>query len=198
MRNFRDMWGTDDLEFLSRYDGLAFFRITPLGAYCLGSSKDFASATPSNHVRLSVLPSLQINVIDGDPSMEEALTLDAWGAQESPRSWRLERQKAIAAIERGHSLDDLRMFLQSRDDQPLPETAESFITTCIKNAKALKVIGTTLLIECQDEPTAALVAGHKLNTGLCQRAGERRLVVRLEHEEKFRALVRTQGLGMPG
>lgn len=58
--------------------------------------------------------------------------------------------------------------------------------------------GTTLLVECQDEPTAEFVAGHMLNTGLCQRAGERRLVVRPEHEEKFRALVRTLGLGMPG
>ena len=125
------------------------------------------------------------------------MTLDAWSMQETPRTWRLDRQKAIAAIERGHSLDDLRAFLQSRDEQPLPETVESFITTCRRNSNALKVIGTRLLIECKDEPTAEFVAGHKLNTGLCQRAGERRLVVRLEYEEKFRALVRTLGLGMP-
>jgi hypothetical protein len=56
-RNFSNMWGTDDLEFLSRYDGLAFFRITPLGAYCLGTSESYACATPPSQVRLSVLPS---------------------------------------------------------------------------------------------------------------------------------------------
>jgi hypothetical protein len=89
------------------------------------------------------------------------------------------------------------VFLPSRDEQPLPETAESFITTCRKNSNVLKVIGTALVIECQDESTADFVVEHKLNTGLCQRAGGRRLVVRLEHEEKFRALVRTLGLGMP-
>lgn len=196
-RSFSHMWGTDDLEFLSRYDGLAFFRITPLGAYCLGASETYACATPRRRVRLSVLPSLQVNVVNGEPSMEEAVTLEAWGVQETPRSWRLDRQRAIAAVERGHSLDDLRTFLQSRDEQPLPETAESFITTCRKNSNALKVIGTALLVECQDDATAEFVAGHKLNAGLCQRAGERRLVVRLEHEEKFRAFVRTLGLGMP-
>jgi len=196
-RNFSHMWGTDDLEFLSRYDGLAFFRITPLGAYCLGACESYACATPQSQVRLSVLPSLQVKMVDGEPSMEEAMTLEAWGVQETPRSWRLDRQKAIAAIERGHDLDELRTFLQSRDEQPLPETAESFITTCRKNSNALKVTGTALLIECQDDATAEFVAGHKLNTGLCQRAGGRRLVVRLEHEEKFRALVRTLGLGMP-
>ena len=196
-RNFGNMWGTDDLEFLSRYDGLALFRITPLGAYCLGASESYACATPQSQVRLSVLPSLQVKVVDGELSMEEAVTLEAWGVQETPRSWRLDRQKVISAVERGHSLDDLRVFLQSRDEQPLPETAESFITTCRKNSNALKVIGTALLIECRDEPTAEFIAGHKLNPGLCQRAGGRRLVVRLEHEEKFRALVRTLGLGMP-
>lgn len=58
------------------------------------------------------------------------------------------------------------------------------------------MIGTALLVECQDEETAEFVAGHKLNTGLCQRVGGQRLAVRLEHEEKFRAFVRTLGLGM--
>jgi hypothetical protein len=196
-RDFGSLWGTDELEFLSRYDGLAFFRITPLGTYCLGASETYACATPRSRVRLSVLPSLQVNVVDGEPSMEEAATLEAWGVQETPCSWRLDRQRAIAATERGHSLDDLRTFLQSRDEQPLPETAESFITTCRKNSNALKVIGTALLVECQDDATAEFVAGHKLNAGLCQRAGGRRLVVRLEHEQKFRAFVRILGLGMP-
>ena len=72
------------------------------------------------------------------------------------------------------------------------------ITTCAKKSNASKVVATALLIECKDESTADFVAGQKLNTGLCVRVAERRLVVRLEHEEKFRALVRTLGLGMPG
>jgi len=57
-------------------------------------------------------------------------------------------------------------------------------------------VGTAVLIECQDQATAELVAGHKLNKGLCLRAGDKRLVVRLEHEEKFRAFVRSLGLGI--
>ncbi len=197
-RDFGHMWGTDELEFLSRYDGLAFFRITGLGAYCLGSSDVYVSATAPSRVRLSVLPSLLVNVVDGELSMEEVLTLEAWATQETPRSWRLDRGTAMAAIERGHSVDDLDAFLQCRDDQPLPETVESFITTCRENANALKVIGTTLLIECKDERTAESVAAHELTARLCQRAGERQLVVRLEHEEKFRAAVRLLGLGMAG
>ncbi|MFT4103793.1 MAG: hypothetical protein QM674_22745 [Burkholderiaceae bacterium] len=196
--DFGDLWGTDDLDFLSRYDGLSFFRLTPLGAYCLGMSERYARAAPLGRIRLSVLPSLQVTVVEGEPSMEEALTLETWCVQEAPGNWRLDRQRAIAAAERGHGLDELHEFLQSRDEQPLPPPVESFIAACSRNSTALKIAGTALLIECVDERTAEFVAGHKLNTGLCERVGERRLVVRREHEEKFRALARTLGLGMPG
>ena len=34
--DYTELWGTDDLEFLSRYDGLRYVRLTALGAYCLG------------------------------------------------------------------------------------------------------------------------------------------------------------------
>lgn len=196
--DFRELWGVDELQFLSRYDGLAYFRITPLGAYCLGSSLTWERAAPRSTVRLAMLPSLQVNVVDGEASAEEALTLEAWGVQETPHSWRLDRHKAIEAVERGHNIDDLHAFLQARDEQPLPETVESFIATCRKNGKAMKVAGHALLIECEDEQVAALLAEHKLNTGLCLRTGARHLVVRVEHEKKFRALAHTLGFGIPG
>jgi hypothetical protein len=31
--DFHSLWGTDELPFFSRYDGLMYFRLTPLGAY---------------------------------------------------------------------------------------------------------------------------------------------------------------------
>ncbi len=185
-QDFSDMWGADNLEFLSRYDGLAFFRITPLGAYCLGSADKYVSASLPSQVRLSVLPTLLVKVVNGEPSMEEALTLDAWGTRETEHSWRLDRQKAIVSIERGRDIDDLLMFLRARDEQPLPDTTESFVANCRKNAKALKVMDTMLLVECQDQTTAEFIATHKLNVGLCQHVGERKLIVPLKKKEKFK------------
>src|SRR3989442_3928132 len=35
-RDFRSLWGTEDLDFLSRYDRLLYFRLNPLAAYYLG------------------------------------------------------------------------------------------------------------------------------------------------------------------
>jgi hypothetical protein len=194
--DFGDLWGTDDLEFLSRYDGLIYFRVTPLGAWCLGSVEDYTPAPIQPSVRLSVLPSLQVNVVSGNLSTEESLTLDTWAVESTDKSWRLDRQKAVAAIEKGRDIAELRVFLQTREDQPLPETVESFIKTTEKQGKALKISGTALLIDCENAEIAAMIAAHKETAGLCLRAGDRQLVVRLENEEKFRNLIRILGFGM--
>jgi hypothetical protein len=194
--DFDDLWGTDDLEFLSRYDGLIYFRVTPLGAWCLGSVEDYTPAPIQPSVRLSVLPSLQVNVVGGNLSTEESLTLDTWCVESTDKSWRLDRQKAVGAIEKGRDIAELRAFLQAREDQPLPETVESFIQTTGKQGKALKISGTALLIDCENAEIAATIATHKETASLCLRAGDRQLVVRLENEEKFRNLIRILGFGM--
>jgi hypothetical protein len=194
--DFGDLWGTDDLEFLTRYDGLIYFRVTPLGAWCLGSVEDYTPAPIQPSVKLSVLPSLQVNVVGGSLSTEESLTLDTWAVEATDKSWRLDRQKAVGAIEKGRDIAELRVFLQTREDQPLPETVESFIKTTGKQGKALKISGTALLIDCENAEIAATIATHKETASLCLRAGDRQLVVRLENEEKFWSLIRILGFGM--
>lgn len=49
-----------------------------------------------------------------------------------------------------------------------------------------EIVGTTLLIECQD---AAMIATHGETAGFCVRASDRQLFVPLQHEEEFRALI---------
>ncbi|MBC8752716.1 MULTISPECIES: hypothetical protein [Paraburkholderia] len=194
--DFGDLWGTDDLQFLSRYDGLIYFRLTPLGAYCLGLSDDYTPAPIQPTVRLSVLPSLQVRVVGGNLSAEELLTLDTWAVQATDKSWSLDRQKAVGSIEKGYDIAELLAFLQAREEQPVPETVESFMKTTQKQGKALKIKGTALLIDCEDAEIADMIATRKETTGLCLRAGDRQLVVRLENEEKFRTLIRSLGFGM--
>jgi len=194
--DYRGMWGTDDLEYLSRYDGLMYFRISSLGAYCLGLNKEYAPPAVVPSVKLAVLPSLQVNVAEGRLSSDETLTLATWAEELKENRWRLDRQKAVGAVEKGLDIGELRAFLEAREDQPLPETVESFLKAAEQQGKALKVLGTALLIDCENEKIASMVAEAKEATGLCLRAGERQLVVRLEHEEKFRSLVRKLGLGV--
>jgi len=195
--DFYNMWGTDELQFLSRYDGLLYFRLNPLGAYCLGLTDHYAPSRVETRAALTVLPSLQINVAGVALSPNEALLLETWAERESDEVWRLDRDKALSAVEGGHQIGELREFLQARDEQPLPETVEGFIVTTERQARALKNTGAALLIECAGAELAELIANHERTKKLCLRAGERHLVIKADAEEQFRKAVHLLGYGMP-
>jgi hypothetical protein len=196
-RDYRKMWGTEDLEYLSRYDGLIYVRLNPLGAYGLGLTNTYEPGQIEARAQLTVLPSLQINVSGGALSPDEALLLETYAGKEADTVWRLDREKAIAAVESGHHIAELREFLQTRDEQPLPETVESFVATTERRAQALCNQGSALLIECADAEIADLVAHHERTKKFCQRAGERHVVVLADAEEPFRKALHLLGYGMP-
>jgi hypothetical protein len=195
-QDFRNLWGADDFDFLSRYDGLSAFRLTPLGAYVLGLSSDYQPLAIVSNVKLSVLPSLLVNVVQGELAPEEVLLLENWADPLQAASWRLDREKALSAIEKGYDIAELQKFLQNDDDMPLPESVDAFIRQCLRNGKALKTIGNAVLIECRDAETTETIASHKETATLCLRAGPKMLAVRSEHVEKFRERVRLLGFGM--
>jgi len=195
--DYKDMWGAEDLEFLSQYDGLIYFRLNPLGAYCLDLSDKYTPSEMEARVSLAALPSLQINLTGGELSPDETLLLETYAEKESDKVWRLSREKALAAVEGGNRIEELREFLRARDEQPLPETIEGFIVTTERQARALKNTGAALLIECADAELAELIASHERTKKLCLRAGERHLVVKADAEEQFRKAVHLLGYGMP-
>jgi hypothetical protein len=195
--NFRDLWGADDLDFLSRYDGLLYFRLNPLGAFCMGITADYIPSALEARGALTVMPNLQIQSTGDALSPDECLLLDTYAERESDDVWRLSRDKALAAVENGHHIAELQAFLALRDKQPLPDTVESFIITTDRQAKALIHKGMALLIECANAEVAEQVARHDITKALCQRAGERYLVVQANAEESFRKALHMLGYGMP-
>ncbi len=196
-KDYREMWGADDLEFFSRYDGLSYFRVNLLGAYCLGLANSYTPQQIEESATLTVLPSLRINVGGTGLSLDEALLLETWAEKEADTVWKLSQEKSLAALENGAQIAELREFLQQRDEQELPETVESFIRKTERNARALKHKGSALLIECVDAETAATIANHDRLKKLCQRAGDKHLVVLAEDETAFRKLLHVIGYGMP-
>lgn len=60
------------LDCLSRYDGLRWFRLAPLGEYCLGLTRSHSSDRSLRHV-LQVRPDLEIiRLPPQQPSIEPA------------------------------------------------------------------------------------------------------------------------------
>ena len=194
--DFRSMWGADEMRFLSRYDGLCSFRLNALGAYVLGLRESYKPVAQPSNVGISVMPSLRVLVVRGTLSAQDALLLDQWAEPVEEGCWLLDRQKSLAAIEKGHDMAALKQFLQSHDELPLPELVESFLQRCERDGGALKTGASAVLIECRDIETAAAVATHQETSPLCLRAGPKTLVVRTELLSKFRERLHVIGLGL--
>ena len=194
--NYTHMWGSDDLLYLSRYDGLHSFRLNALGAYCLGIADAYEASTPASRAALTLYPDLSIHA-DAPLSPGERTMLETYAAEEADGVWRLDRDRALAAIEDGRDPDEFRKFLAARDYQPLPETVDGFLQAAKRGARALKMRGTALLIDCADAEIATRLATGKRTARLCLRAGERLLAVPTASEAAFRKAARAMGYGMP-
>ena len=170
--DFTDYWGTDDLYYLSQYDGLWYFRLNALGTYCLGLADQYEPSAAPNQCAVTVFPDRRLRTV-GELSFDEKLLLDLYAKAESEDTWRLDGDKVLAALEGGRDLADLRDFLDRRDDQPLPDTVEGFFRRMERNATALKSHGDALLVECADEDVVARVLADQRLAKLCLPAGER-------------------------
>ncbi len=194
--DFRDLWGADDLDFFSRYDGLLYFRLTPLGAYCLDLTTAYTPAPVEARPQLRVLPSLRIEVTGEPLAPDEAMLLDLFAERASDDVWHLADARTVEALERGYKTSELREFLQARDEQPLPDAVEHFLRDTERRATLLQDRGAARLVECADAELAELIANHQQTKRYCLRAGDRHLVVPDDTEAQFRKALREVGYGI--
>ena len=196
--DFRNNWGTDDLAFLSRYDGLRCIRLNPLGAYVLGLSEDYRPTVQRNPAHLLILPDLQVKVLQGALEPESQLLLAMWADALDERTWQLTTHKALSAMEKGHDIDHLRQFLVRHSPGSPTEGLTAFLARCAQNGTALRNVGAATLMECRDGETADAIALHPETRSLCMRVGPALLVVRHAQLDKFRERLRSLGFGMVG
>ncbi len=191
--DYHDLWGTDDLSFFSRYDGLMFFRVNALGAYCLGVTQSYMSTPLELKQVLRVLPNLEIAAIGADLDHSDRLALDAYAVRTSDLIWRLEPRKLLEATEGGSSVKEVREFLSARSGAPLPGTVTRLLEDVSDRSARVQDRGLARLIECADAALAALIANDARTRKHCLRAGECHLVVPAGSETAFRRGLRDLG-----
>jgi hypothetical protein len=192
-RDFRKMWGTDELPFFSRYDGLMYFRITQLGAWCLGIGSDYQPAPVEVKPVLRILPNLEIAAAGSALEQSDRLALNAWAVPVSDFVWRLEAGKLLAAIEEGRPVEELREFLTARSGAAIPDTVARLFDDVAERCRKVHDRGLARLIECADAALAAVIANDTRTRKHCLRAGERHLVVPASSEAAFRRALRDAG-----
>jgi hypothetical protein len=195
--DFRDRWGTDDLSCLSRYDGLLFVRINPLGAWCLGLAENYEPQAVAAERVLKVLPNLDVVASERMPPPADLLFLDRFTERRSDAVWHLSRDNTLAAVEQGLTVAELREFLAARSQGPLPQTAEVFLDDLEARASQLEDLGAARLMVCKDPVVARTLANDRRLRNLCQLAGERYLVFRAADEAALRRALRELGHVLP-
>ena len=191
--DYGGLWGTDELPFFSRYDGLMYFRINALGAYCLGMATTYQSAPLEVRPVLRVLPNLEIAAIGPDLEQGDRLALDVYATRVSEYVWRLDAGKVLGAIEEGRPVAEIREFLAARSGEEIPDTVARLLDDAAERSVKLQDRGLARLIECADPALAALLANDSRVRKHCIRAGDRHLAVPASSETAFKRAVKEAG-----
>jgi hypothetical protein len=196
--DYHGNWGADDLDYLSRYDGLRAVRLTGLGAYALDLTASYrppADAAPTH--MLKILSNLDV-VATGELTPADRLVLDAYAERTADRVWTLSADTVLAAVAAGCSIDQLRGFLEGRMAQPeLPATLLVLLGDVTARAGRLRDLGQVRLIECADPALATLIRHDRRLRPLCAAIGERHLAVTTEQEPAFRRALQALGYALP-
>jgi hypothetical protein len=193
---YRDRWGADDLNCLSRYDGLMYFRINPLGAWLLGKAMEYQPEKMAEEKLFKVLPNRDI-VAEQSLPPADALFLDRFAERQSPLVWQLAMDKILTAVAQGRTVPELVEFLQARSSVGLPETVTVFLQDLQHRATLLRDRGTARLIECADAHTAMLLAKDRKLKLLVNLAGETMLVFAATEEAAVKKALKELGYVLP-
>jgi hypothetical protein len=195
-RDYGDLWGTDDLDCLSCYDGLLYIRINGLGAYCLGLTEEYVPSPLEVRQVLKVLPNLEV-VATAPLDPGDALFLDQFAEQSSDAVWKIQPSRVLKALEDGHSVAEIEAFLKARAGDNLPDNVMIFLNEMADRTSQLVDRGPARLIEADDAALAQLIVNDSRLRSLCMLAGERHIVVPIEAENAFRRALRKLGYGLP-
>lgn len=196
--DFQDNWGGEDLDALSRYDGLQAIRLTDLGRYAFGMTDTYQPPAATGESRaLKVLPNLDV-VATGDLTPGDELVLSAYAARTSERVWTVSAASLLAALDSGRALTEFTAFLATRSENELPGSLQSLLGDVSRRATQLADLGHARVIECADPALAALITHDRTLRALCRPIGARHLLVPPEAELRFRTALLKLGYVLPG
>ena len=196
--DFQDNWGGEDLDSLSRYDGLQAIRLTALGRYALGLTDTHQPPAGDEGTRvLKILPNLDV-VATGTVSSGDQVLLSGYAEHTADRVWTVSAASLLAALDTGRDLGEFTCFLAQRAENELPSSLETLIGDVTRRAAQLTDLGHARVIECADPALAALIARDRTLSTLCRPVGERHVAVPLEAEPKFRTALRKLGYVLAG
>jgi hypothetical protein len=187
--DFGGMWGTDDLAFFSRYDGLLYLRLTAVGAYALGLIKSYTP--PPLEIRKVIRVEADLRVVATEKlASAEQLQLDTFAQRIGPEEWQIDPMKILDAEAGGRKVAELIAYLNAASGASVPESVKGFIVEQARRAGALRDLGPARLIGSADAGLLALIANDPVAGKLCSLAGPEKLVVAAKDDAAFHRALR--------
>ncbi|MCD6587880.1 MAG: helicase-associated domain-containing protein, partial [Candidatus Fermentibacteraceae bacterium] len=194
---FNGWWGTDNHAFCSRYDGLLYVRLNPLGAYCLDVNNSYAPPKIKERKFFKIQSNMELIVSDSSLTATEQYSLEMFAEQTSDMVWEISKEKILLSIEQGNSIDELLEFIENHSENQLPNTLVVFLDDISRKIKSILSVSDAVLVKCNDSVTAAAIASDSSLKKICLPAGDSSVVLSKKNEKAFRARLRKKGYILP-
>ena len=194
--DFGHMECTEELHFFSRYDGLLFFRINPLGSYCLGRRDDYQPP------KKNILPLLDgsdgLNItLQRKATPSEKKILEQYLQFKTDRHYRLEQTSLLKAIEQGGDLSIFATFLNTTSEQAMSPEIQDVMAILEERCNALTDRGNARLLNCSSAALANMLATDP-NTGkFCFLSEDKILVIPEKSDKAFQKAAKKLGYIIP-
>ncbi|HMV76384.1 MAG TPA: hypothetical protein PKN56_19975 [Leptospiraceae bacterium] len=182
--DFYKNWGTDDLSYLSRYDGLICFRINVLGRFILGIEDKYVPVALPVEKTIKIMQNLEI-AVSKELNKEDQLFLEALAVKSADYMYRLEEKSILHLLEKGHTIDTVTEFLKARSQNELPSLVLDFLDRIKRKSGLINNLGSAKVLKISDRPTALLIANSSRLKKLCFFAEPDLIIILLQNEQKF-------------
>ncbi len=188
--------GWEDVSCISRYDGLRYLRLTPLGAWILGLTAHYTPARPARTPSCKILPNGDIVIIRRvEPGIR--LQLERLADPVSSDVYHLSKEKLLQACEEGISFAQLRTFLEEQIDHALPDTVRALLDEVDANRQKFSLESAGYLIHCADAWLITLVCNDPALKSCCLAVNDQYLYLRKGSEKTFKSTLRKLGYVLP-
>jgi hypothetical protein len=194
--DFGNLWGVDDLDCLSDYDGLRYLRLNDLGAWVLGQTNLYQAPVITAQAIFTVLPNHDI-VTSQRIAASDGLMLERFAQKTAEHVWHIDPLKLLEAHEAGLSLQEIQSFLTTKSHVALPQTVARLLEEATAKAAALTALEAAHLIKVGDPQTARLIASESRLAKYCLLAGDDQIVVPAKSLNAFRRVLHELGYALP-
>ena len=179
----------------SRYDGLLYFRINPLGAFLLGQAAAYEPSQTLTPTLFSVLPTLEVDLLQDTLTPAQQAQLDQITEVRGNRRF-LSRSKLLAILDDQPGLEAQRAFLLRHNRGPLPKEALAWLDEVETNSRALRIVSKSLTIKVRSAELAQQILADPKLSKIARPLDAKTLVIPASRETAFRSALREMGYGL--